>query len=224
MSKTRKIKIAADLFMVILLPLLMAHSLLDESAHEWPGITMAVLFILHHTLNRKWHGGLFKGRYNGVRILGTVADFLLLADMIALPVSGILMSRHVLTFLSAGAGMSFIRTIHLLASYWGFVLMSVHAGLHGEVVMGIIRKVLGSRNESAIRTITQRVIVVLLGLWGILAFIRREIGNYLLLCNQFVFFDFSQPLIYFVADYIAVMALFAMAGYYSAKLLKHHRS
>ena len=53
-----------------------------------------------------------------------------------------------------------------------------------------------------------------------LIFIRREIGNYLLLRNQFVFFDFSQPLIYFLLDYVAVMALFAMAGYYSAKLLK----
>lgn len=53
----------------------------------------------------------------------------MLADMIALPVSGILMSRHVFAFLEVVSGMALARTIHLLASYWGLILMSFHAGL-----------------------------------------------------------------------------------------------
>ena len=188
--------------MAILLPPLMAYSLLGEIAHEWLGIAMSALFILHHVLNRKWYGGLCKGRYSAVRLLGTVTDLLLLADMIALPVSGIMMSRHVFTVLNAGSGMALARTVHLLASYWGLVLMSFHAA----------------------RTMALRAFAVLLGLWGIFAFLRREIGSYLFLRNQFVFFDFNQPLLFFVADYIAVMVLFAMAGHYSAKLLKRQHS
>ena len=210
--------------MAILLPLLMAYSLLGEAAHEWLGIVMAALFILHHALNWNWYKGLFKGRYSGVRILGTVTDVLLLADMTALPVSGIMMSRHVFTFLGARAGMSLARTVHLLASYWGLALMSFHAGLHGEAVMGMLRKTANIKGKSTARTITLRAAAVLLGLWGTLAFLRREIGSYLFLRNQFVFFDFSQPLVYFVLDYTAVMALFAMAGHYSAKLLKRRHS
>ena len=87
-------------------------------------------------------------------------------------------------------------------------------------IMGMLRKAVNIKSKSATRTTILRVIAALLGIWGILIFIQREIGNYLLLRNQFVFFDFSQPLIYFLLDYVAVMALFAMAGYYSAKLLK----
>lgn len=208
--------------MAILLPPLMAYSLLGEIAHEWLGIAMSALFILHQVLNRKWYGGLCKGRYSAVRLLGTVTDLLLLADMIALPVSGIMMSRHVFTFLNAGSGMALARTVHLLASYWGLVLMSFHAGLHGGVVMAMLRK--RANGKSAARTMALRAFTILLGVWGIFAFLRREIGSYLFLRNQFVFFDFNQPLLFFVADYIAVMVLFAMAGHYSAKLLKRQHS
>lgn len=216
------LKMAVDGAMVILLPLLMAYSLLGETAHEWLGIAMSALFILHHVLNRKWYGGLCKGRYNAVRILGTATDLLLLADMIALPVSGVMMSRHVFTFLNAGSGMALARTIHLLASYWGLVLMSFHAGLHGGAVMAMLRK--GANSKSAARTMALRTFTVLLGLRGIFVFLRREIGSYLFLRNQFAFLDFSQPLLFFVIDYISVMALFAMAGHYSAKLLKRQHS
>ena len=208
--------------MAILLPLLMAYSLLGEIAHEWLGIAMSALFILHHVFNRKWYGGLCKGRYSAVRLLGTVTDLLLLADMIALPVSGIMMSSHVFTFLNAGGGMALARTVHLLASYWGLVLMSFHTGLHGGAVMAMLRK--RANGKSAARTMALRAFTILLGVWGIFAFLRREIGSYLFLRNQFVFFDFNQPLLFFVADYIAVMVLFAMAGHYSAKLLKRQHS
>ena len=125
---------AVDCGMMILLPLLMAYSLLGETTHEWLGIVMAVLFIVHHVLNWKWYRSLFRGRYGGARILETLTNFLLLADMIALPVSGVLMSLHVFTFLNIGGGMSPVRTIHLLASYWGLILMSFHIGVHGRVL------------------------------------------------------------------------------------------
>ncbi len=173
-------------------------------------------------MNRKWYGGLCKRRYSTVRTLRAATDLLLLADMIALPVSGVMMSRHVFTFLNAGSGMALARTIHLLASYWGLVLMSFHAGLHGGAVMAMLHK--RATGKSAARTMALRTFTALLGLWGIFAFLRREIGSYLFLRNQFVFFDFSQPLLFFVTDYIAVMALFAMAGHYSAKLLKRQHS
>ena len=37
--------------MIILLPLLMAYSLIGETAHEWLGLFMFLLFILHHSMN-----------------------------------------------------------------------------------------------------------------------------------------------------------------------------
>lgn len=36
----------------------------------------------------------------------------------------------------------------------------------------------------------------------------------------FVFFNFDEPRIYFMVDYITIMLLFAFAGYYLLKLLR----
>ena len=55
--------------------------------------------------------------------------------------------------------------------------------------------------------------------YGVYAFIKREIGSYMILKNQFVFFDFGEPLILFLLDYIAVMGLFVFVGHYLAKVL-----
>ena len=38
--------------------------------------------------------------------------------------------------------------------------------------------------------------------------------------NQYVFFDFEEPLIFFLADYIAVIDLFVWVSYYFSKGLK----
>ena len=49
-------RLATDAAMTIALLLLMAYSLVGEAAHEWIGMAMLALFILHHALNRKWIG------------------------------------------------------------------------------------------------------------------------------------------------------------------------
>ncbi len=122
-------KIITNTSMLILLPLLMAYSLVGEAAHEWLGIAIFALFVLHHIINFAWLKTLFKGRYSAYRIYMTVINVLLLAVMLMLPVSGIMMSKHIFRISGVG-GLSLARTVHLLASYWGFILMSVHAGNH----------------------------------------------------------------------------------------------
>lgn len=153
MNRIQKIRIVIDCGMAVLLPLLMAYSLVGEAVHEWLGTAMAALSILHHILNRKWYRGLFKERHTGIRVLTVATDLLLLANMIALPVSGIMMSRHVFASLGIKAGLSFARTIHLLFSYWGLVLMSFHMGLHGAMIMGMFRRMVSIKSKSAARTI-----------------------------------------------------------------------
>ena len=56
--------------------------------------------------------------------------------------------------------------------------------------------------------------------YGVYAFLKRDIGSYMFLKNQFVFFDFEEPLILFLLDYIAVMGLFVCVGHYIAQRLK----
>ena len=61
-----------DTAMVLLLPLLMAYSLIGEAFHEVAGTLMLVLFLLHHWMNRAWWKNLFKGRYSPQRVFQTV--------------------------------------------------------------------------------------------------------------------------------------------------------
>ncbi|MDO4272122.1 MAG: DUF4405 domain-containing protein [Eubacteriales bacterium] len=219
MTGKRKIQNITDMIMTVLLPVLMAYSLIGEDIHEWTGVAMFLLFILHHVLNFKWHKNLFRGKYSGVRILGTTVDGLLFLLMLSLMASGIIMSRYAFPFLSIEGGASLARTVHLVASYWCYVLTSVHLGLHGGMIMGMLRKAFRMEKASSKRRIVLRIAAVSLSCYGVYAFIQRGLAGYMLLRTEFVFFDFSEPLAFFFLDYLAIMALFAILGYYAAKLL-----
>ena len=62
MTAKRKTKMVVDMFMVSLLPILMAYSLAGEAAHEWIGLSMMVLFLMHNSLNAPWYKNILKGR------------------------------------------------------------------------------------------------------------------------------------------------------------------
>jgi len=93
-------KLIIDTLMTVLMPMLMAYSLIGENNHEIIGIFIFVIFIVHHALNCKWWTGIFKGKYNAVRLLNTIVNLSLVVFMIMQPVSGVLLSKHILKALS----------------------------------------------------------------------------------------------------------------------------
>ena len=194
------IKIVIDTVMLILLPLLMAYSLIGETAHEWLGISIFLLFILHHIMNPAWLKTLFKSRYSPYRIYLTMINVLLLVIMV---------TKHIFRF-SDISGMAIMRTVHLRTSYWGSILMTVHVGNH----IGIHQA-----KKKAI-TVLLWAVAIAVSVYGIYTFAKRDISSYLFLKNQFVFFDFGQPRIYFFADHISMICLFACAGAIISKFLK----
>ena len=56
----KRIRLIIDIGMTLLLPLLMAYSLIGELFHEIIGTLIFLLFNIHHVMNRKWFGSLFK--------------------------------------------------------------------------------------------------------------------------------------------------------------------
>ena len=126
--------------MTAALPVLMAYSLAGETLHECIGTAMLALFIAHHILNRKATASMFRGKQTPVRILGTVVNLLLFVVMVCLPISGIVLSKHLYTWLPTDGLSAIARTVHLLLSYWGFVLMSFHLGLHADLWLNRLKK------------------------------------------------------------------------------------
>ena len=216
MKPKQTFKIVIDILMTVLLLLLMAYSLVGEKAHEWLGIGMFALFILHHILNNDWSRNLFKGKYTPFRILQTTLVILALAFMLGSMISGIVLSRYAFSFLSVSGGQSWARTLHMLCAYWGFVVISLHIGLHWNIMMNMAKKMF--HKSSVIRAWMVRLVGLLTAGYGVYAFVKQQIGSYMFLINQFVFFDYEEPLMRFLLDYMAVMVLFAALGYYLGKL------
>ena len=198
-----------DILMVVLLPFLMAYSLIGENIHEVLGMCMFALFIAHHVINRKWWTGIFKGKYNAVRLLNTAVNLFLAVFMILQPVSGILMSKYVLKEVTISGASSVLRTIHMTLAYWGFIMMSFHLGLHIRVISAKIK----SHMNKAVR-VTITILFLLIAAYGIYAFIKRGIGDYLLMRVIFAFFDFGGSKIRFLLDYTAVMVLAAEIAFW----------
>ncbi len=198
-----------DTSMVLLLPLLMAYSLIGETFHEAAGTLMLTLFLLHHWFNRAWWKNLRKGQYSPQRIFQTAVNLLLLLFMIIQPLCGILMSKHLYTFLPTDGLSSVVRAIHLPLASWGFVLMSLHAGTH---LGAMLPK--GKGKTVAVGCLS------VIALYGAYAFVKRQIPAYMFLKLSFAFFDYSEPRMFFLADYLAVMILFAMLGYGIILVLK----
>ncbi|MCI8614584.1 MAG: DUF4405 domain-containing protein [Hungatella sp.] len=212
------LKLAVDIAMTAALLLLMAYELVGQAAHEWIGIGMFALFIVHHILNGNWIRNILKGRYHPVRMMQTGLVLLILCAMVGLMISGSFLSRHALSFLPIKGGRSFARNLHMISAYWGFVLMSVHLGFHWSMILGMVKKLFPRAYE--VWKWAGRILAFMIAGYGICAFIKRDIGVYMLLRSHFVFFDYEEPLVFFYLDYIAVMGLFILIGNYSCAGLR----
>lgn len=194
-----------DIAMAVLTLILMGGNDLFYSAfsdldsglvHEILGVVLFVLWAVHIVWNRAWIKGVIKGKYNALRIVRTVINAGVIVCVLFLMISGVMISSHVFSWLGIESGASFARNAHMLASHWYLVFVSLHIGLHlslfirGKVATGI--------------TLT-------LAAYGIYAFIARGLWKYLTLQQPFFFLDLERGYVLFALDYIAIMALFAMA-------------
>lgn len=211
------IKVLIDFGMTVLLLLLMAYERVGAAAHEWLGIGLFLLVVLHHLLNRKWSGNLLKGRYRPMRIAQTVLVALVVCAMLGSMASGIVLSRHALTFLPVRGGASWARTMHMLCGYWGFVLMSLHLGLHWGMIVGIVSRHI---KTSPLLARVSRIAGIAAAVYGTYALFKRGLPDYLFLRNHFAFFDFSEPLVLLLLDYLAIMGAFVWVGHGLSKMLK----
>ena len=179
---------------------------------------MFLLFISHHIFNFYWLKTLGKGKYNGQRILQTVVDVLLLADMLALMFSGIRLSRYVFTFLPGLGSAATARRLHMLASYWGFVLMGLHLGLHWGIMAALFHRRLGGKGNLLLQCAGTAA-----GLYGVYAVWKHQIWLYLSLRSEFLLFDFNEPAALYFLDHFCMMALFVLLSYGTVSLWRKHK-
>ena len=189
--------------MLILMPILMAYSLVSDYLHEIIGMIIFILFLVHHLLNRKWFLSLKTSKHNSLTAFRAFINIGLMILMLAQPLSGIFMSKYLYSFPSV-INLTTLRKIHLSLAYWLFVLISVHSGTH----LHLSQKQSKQKKEYFCLII----LTVVVSLHGVYAFYKRSFLQYMFLRNIFVFYDFSEPLFYFFFDYLAIMILFMIIG------------
>ena len=211
MTRTQRLRMTIDITMTILSIILMGGNYLfpADLVHEILGVGLFVLWAVHIILNHRWYGAIFKGKYNPYRVMQTIINCCILICTIFLMISGIILSNHIFTFLNIQSGLGFARLAHLLASHWYYLFMSLHIGLH-----------VGRLFQNATAKIIPRILLALVCAYGIYAFIARGVWKYLILQQQFFFFDLERGYILFVLDYISIIILFATISHFIAKLLK----
>lgn len=206
LKNKRYAQMLVDTLMSVVLIILMSYSIAGEVVHEVLGISMLILFVIHHILSVNFTKALFRGKKSADKILKIIVDILLTLIMLVMLVSAVPLSKHLFSFLQIDLFSSISRTAHMLAGYWGFVLMSIHIGFH-------LPNMLAKPSKDKRKRIIIRISLLIIFALGMYFFISEGIYKYLLLINRFVYFDSSAGLIIFVIKYLFIMGMLAVLGY-----------
>ncbi|MDD3338086.1 MAG: DUF4405 domain-containing protein [Lachnospiraceae bacterium] len=189
----KSFKYFIDLLMIALFVLLMSNQYTGQLAHEWIGSGMLFVVLMHHWLNRTWYKALSKGNYNIIRMLQTSIDFILLLLIIAMMVSGILLSRYVFVWLQPETGMNSLRLIHLASSHWTVLLMAAHLGLYLSVFLKRIY-----RNEKQAIRVIFRLCGIISAIFGLISVMQLNFVDYMFLQTEFYQYSEDSFVLYMI--------------------------
>lgn len=200
-------KIVIDIIMIFVVLLLMIYDMIDSAVHEWLGLGLLGVIVVHHILNRHWLRRINKGKYPPLRMVSTVLMLFMLLAFTSTIVSGVVLSRHVFTFLPLHGGRALARKIHMLSAFWGLIFCSLHLGFYISRWKAMIKckdQKLAERVVHGVRAVS----IVMVG-YGIYSFIQLHIVHILLLKDQFLFLDYQKPVYIYLLQYLCIMVMFA---------------
>lgn len=210
MKQKNKVKMLIDILMTVLLFFLMAYQVTGNLYHEVLGTAMLVLFLIHNGLNSKWYGAVLKGQYSFTRVVRTIVNLGVLISIMLTGYSGIVMSRDVFAFLPSNGGMATARTLHMVCSYLSFILMSIHLGMHWNIVTGKLK--LESKTG-----IPATVLASSIAFYGAYQLGRLSIYNNMLVKNMFAVLDYESTPVMVIINNVAILGMWVYAGYYLMK-------
>ena len=206
------IKRVIDLALTVTLLLLMAFQVTEQLAHEWLGVTMFALTIVHQVLNRKYYASIFKGKYQPLRIFQLTVNVLLLLSFVCTALSGMMMSRFATPFMNGILPSSVVRQGHLALSHWSFVLMGLHLGLH----FGII----GARLKNKALRIALGAVMSAISVFGFYLFFKADMLSYMLFKNPFAFLDYEKAWWLVILENLAMLLAWGFAAYLLSLVLR----
>lgn len=179
MKKKFILKIGIDLILSVLLLVLMGYPATTLKIHEIGGIVFLVVIVVHLFLGFKWFQSIVKRIFHQKQTFltyaKTVMSLLLLIDLLLTGISGILISRTVLTSISV-SNTSLWTYIHNISAYAGVIIISIHIGMYWKVVMAFFRKLCRIKEVNVVRTWILRGLALLLAVLGVKSSFDRGIA------------------------------------------------
>lgn len=185
-----------DIIMYVIFLIMMGYHITGNNVHEVLGVIIFTLFIIHNILNYKWYKGVFKGKYNALKIINIA---LIIAFLITM-VSGIMISKstfynlHIIKFQNA-------RFIHLVSTSWVYLLLSSHLGLHLHKLM--------SKIDNKLSTLLTIIIIII----GVYSFLDVAYYKELFLLSEYKNVNYSQSSIIYYLKYLFISITFALSTY-----------
>lgn len=176
MNKKSIIRMIVDTLMLLLMLLEYSKLYTGQLLHEIFGIILLVLFIVHNVLNINFYKNIFKGKYNGQRIVTTVIDLGFLLCMLFTIILGIPISEKLFKFLGLNGNMT-MRKLHIILGYWGMIFLGIHLGLHFKMIFAKLKK--KTENNKLLKIILY-IIQIAIIIYGIKAMIETKLGLYLI--------------------------------------------
>ena len=206
-------RIVIDIALAAVLVALMATAIVQEAPHEWLGVGLFALIVAHIVVNRRWLAAILRMRRDALRVLQLVVLVGLVACIVGQVVSSVVISKHAFGFLPVLPGASWARRVHMICSYWSFVLAFAHTGLHARL----------PKNMAPWQTWIARAAFAAVACYGVYSFVQLGLGPYLLGQVQFAFADSSAPLAMSVARYASVAVLVASVFHYIRQMIRYLR-
>ena len=190
----KKIRIIIDVLMYFIFIVLMGHHITGDKIHEILGIVIFILFIIHHIINIEFYKTVFKGRYTYKRVFLTSIDVILLICFVGIIVSSINISSEVFNYLNIQT-MSWGLKLHMLSTSWGFVIMSIHLGLH---LNSLLNKTNAKMKDSSFEYIYYLLFLLLI-IYGIYNFIKQNYISDMFILNPFKVYNLSEvPIMFYI--------------------------
>jgi len=203
------------------LPALMASSLLLCLAYWWLGnlpheISGTGLFVLlgwHIASNRRWFKNMFRGRYNGRRLVTLALHLLLIANMTILLATSVAISKSIVG-IGQFPATARLRELHWFSAYWAVIVVGVHLGLHWPRVMTSGRTMLGLPAPGRFQIWALRCAAAFAFCFGIWSFILLGVWTKLTFRYSLDFWDFSASAAPFFGHWAGVATLPTIFTYY----------
>jgi hypothetical protein len=170
--RSNRLKIALDGALAVTLVLLYdTRAVTGLSFHEWAGIVIGAVFVLHVALSWNWVTAVtrrFFGRTTARSRAVYVLDVLILVAMSWTILSGVLISRVALPGLADGADPVWRQT-HRPASWLTLLLVGIHLGLNWRWVMDVVRRLFRLARASLATVVALRALAAAVFIGGLAA-------------------------------------------------------